>query len=369
MKAHFLLAAPAVVALLAACTAGMSQSASEATDTTVQASSTYHNNTPCPTGDSIATQQAAATAAFQIMTAASVACKGKEGGSIGGPCWGDAILNSFRYSVAKDGKTIEFNSSDALYQYVPKSAQAALALIQQNSTVASFLVQGLQWAQQNTDGTMSVVSLPLEALASFKAPGNQTPITVLDGNAGGTRRSEVVIASAWCNATDIHFVDTSTDESGFSPYNLIPTTTMGEPSGTFPGYSGSNSWASTPFNGPGGSNNPYLVISVWENNNPKAVDWNSTTFPTESCGNSPACQGTINIDPIPYSMPGTQYDVNGNVLGPQTNPFNLNVVDELADPSHQGQYAQHTVNGVVKVGTFSNAVSVLGTTVYGFVAQ
>jgi hypothetical protein len=40
-------------------------------------------------------------------------------------------------------------------------------------------------------------------------------------------------------------------------------------------------------------------------------------------------------------MPATQYDLNGNVLGPQTNPFNLNVVDELADPSHEGQYAQH----------------------------
>jgi hypothetical protein len=369
MKAHFLLAAPALVALLAACTADTSRTKSEATDNTVQATSTYKNHSPCPTGANIATQQAAASAAYQIMTAAAVACKGNEGGTIGGPCWGDAILNSVRYSVAKGGATIEFNPTDSLYRYVPRAAQAALALIQQNSTVAAFLVQGLEWAQKNTDGTVSMVSIPLEALASFKYPGNQTPIAVQDGNAGGTRRTEVVVGSEWCGATDIHFIDTSTDENGFSPFNLIPTTTMSEPSGRFPGFTGSHAWPSTPFNGPGGGSNPYLVVSVWENNVQQPVNWNSTSFPTENCGNSPACQGTINIDPVPYSMPGTQYDVSGSVLGPQSNPYNLNVVDELADSSHQGEYAQHTVNGVVKIGTFSRPISVLGTTVYGYAGQ
>jgi len=274
-----------------------------------------------------------------------------------------------RYSVATGGATIVFNPSDPLYHYVPQSAQAALALVQQNATVAAFLVQGLQWAQENTNGTMSVVALPLEALASFTYPGNQTPITVLDGNAGGNRRSEVVTGSAWCGSTDIHFVDTSTLETGFSPFNLMTTTTMGEPGGTFPGYTGSNSWASTPFNGPGGGSNPYLVVSVTENGSPMSVNWNSTSFPTVSCATGGVCSGTIDIDPIPYSMPGTQYDVNGNVLGPQANPFNLSILDELADPSHAGQYAQHTVNGVVKVGAFTNPITVLGTTVYGYVGQ
>jgi hypothetical protein len=406
MKSRLLLAAPAVVALAAAaCTAEMGP---ETTGTTEQASTgcsaewgqcggtgwtgptccvsgntcTYSNayysqclptggsgsgsSGSCPNGSNDAAQRAAASAAYQIMVAAAVACNGNEGGSIGGPCWGDAILNSQRYSVS--GSTIVFNTSDALYSYVPSAAKAALAIAQLNSTTASFLVQGLQWAQQNTNGQNAVVALPTEALAHFTYPGNSTPITVQDGNAGNTRRTEIVTGSAWCNTADVHFVDTSTDENAFAPFNVIPFTEMSEPGGNPKGFTGGNAWPSTPFNGSGGGSNPYLIIALSVNGQAENVNWNSSSFTTENCGNSPACVGTIDIDPIPYTLPAPYYNANG-LVGPEPNPFTLVQTDEYADPSKEGNWATQIVSGVTHGGTFISPYTSWGYTDYGYVQQ
>jgi hypothetical protein len=329
-------------------------------------SSSSSSSGSCPDGSNDAAQRAAASAAYSIMRASAIACAGNEGGSIGGPCWGDAILNSRRYALS--GSTIVFNPDDPLYNYVPNAAKAALAIAQIDASTAEFLVQGLQWSQANTNGQVAVVALPTEALASFTYPGNGSPITVQDGNAGNDRRQEVVTGSAWCNTEDIHFVDTSSDETGFAPFNLIPATNMSEPGGNAPGFTGGNSWPSTPFNGPAGGSNPYLIVGLSVNGSVQAVNWNSTSFPTESCSGTQICSGTIDVDPIPYTQPAPYYNANG-LVGPESNPFTLVVADEWADSANAGNWATEIVGGVQHGGTFSNGATYFGITVYGFVEQ
>jgi hypothetical protein len=304
------------------------------------------------------------------MTAAAVACNGNESGNNGGPCWGDAILNSQRYIVS--GSTIEFNPSDPLYNYVPNAAKAALAIGQLNSSVASFLVGGQQWAQQNTNGTVAAVLLPTEALSSFTYPGNGSPIEVDDGNAGGFgRRIEVVTGSTWgCGAEDVHFADTSTYESGFGPIVTTGVTNLSETlvNGKFAGFTGGNSWPSTPFNGSGGGNNPYLIISASVNGSFESLTWNQNSFPTESCP-SGACQaGSLDIDPIPYTLPAPYSNANG-LVGPEPNPFTLVQSNEYADPSKEGNWATQVVSGVTHGGTFISASTYFGETTYGYVQQ
>lgn len=414
MRSRFFLAAPAAIALsAAACTAEMGP---ESTGTTEQASTNcsaeygqcggtgwtgatccatgttcvYSNawysqclpptsgssgsssSSNCPSGSNAPVQQAAASAAYSILRAAAVACAGVyngESGSYGGPCFGDAILNSQRYIVS--GSTIIFNPSDPLYNYVPNAAKAALAVAQLNSSVAQFLVQGLTWAQQNTTGSVVVVGLPFYALSHFTYPGNATPIEVDDGNAGGLgRRNEIVTGSSWCGAQDIHFADTSSDETGFAPLNIIPVGNLSEGLGAnnkFPGYTGGNAWPSTPFNGSGGGSNPYLVIALAVNGQSQPLNWNSGSFPTENC-NSSACVGSVDIDPIPYTQPAPYYNANG-LVGPEANPFTLVVADQWADSSNQNDWATEIVGGVTHGGTFANGATYFGITVYGYVQQ
>jgi hypothetical protein len=357
---RILLAAPAALALAAIACSAETGPQSEGVDNASQAS------TSCPNGANDAQQRAAASAAYGIMKAAAVACAGKESGAYGGPCFGTDILGSQRYTFGSGNTTIVFDPSDGEYSYVPQAAKVALAVAQLDTTVASFMVQGLQWARANTNGVYFPVIMPVQALASFHYPGNQTPIQIIDGAAGGNRRTEVVTGSAWCNTADIHFADHSTYEQNFAPFNVI-NNAFANDTNSQANFKGTKDYPSTPFNGPGNVNNPYLVIAV----NGSAINWNTSasSWPTMSCNTNPDCTGTIDIDPIPYTQPDAYYDANGNAVGPQTNPFSLIVTNIYADPGHSGQWATRTVAGVQQWGTFTNAINVLGTTVYGYVKQ
>ncbi len=394
---RFFLAAPAVFALAAvACSAELGSSEDTSSDlqasskggggnggggsssgsssssssgSSSSSSSSSGGGTTCPSGTNDAQQRTAASTAYSIMKAASTYCASlgttAQSGQYGGPCFATTILTSHRYTFGTGNTTIVFDPADSLYSYVPQAAKVALAVAQLDSTVAAYLVGGLTWARANTNGAWVPVAMPVQALSSFSYPGNKTAIQIVDGAAGGTRRSEVVTGSAWCSTEDIHFVDTSTLESGFAPFNVVGNTYASEPN--LGNFKGTNTYPTTPFNGTGGTANPYLVIAV----NGTQIVWNTAgaSWPYQSCGSSPACTGTIDIDPIPYTQPAAYYDASGNLVGAQANPFALNVTDLYADPGHAGQWATRTVTGVQQWGTFSSAVSVLGTTVYLYVKQ
>ncbi len=403
MKSRLFLAAPAVFALAAmACSAEVGSQSDESTGSASEAVScspvwgqcggtgwtgatccaagstcTYSqpyysqclpgsggNNSNCPSVGTYDTQmRAAATAAYQILRAASLDC----GTQALGPCWGTTVLSSQHYRVAASGTTIEFDPKGPLYYTAATiPAQAALAIAQLDSSVASFLVSALKWDQTSTNGQALAVLPPTAALMKFTPPGNNTAISIADFNANGGRQ-EVVTSSDWCGTQRIHFIDTAAKEAVFAPAVIQSW------SGAFPGtslstlssrYTGGSAFPATPFNG-ANSQNPYLVVSV----NGSSLNWNSSSWPTMGCPNDGSCNGTLDIDPIPYTQPGNQYDANGNQLGPQANPFSLVITNLYADPSHQNQWATRTLNGVQQWGTFTTPVNVLGTTVYQYVKQ
>jgi hypothetical protein len=318
------------------------------------------NNSSCPSGGgNDAQMRAAATAAFSILKAASAAC----GNNAVQPCWGTSLLSSQHYRVASGGTTIEFDPNAPLYGgVVTNAAKGALAIAQLDSSVASFLVSALQWDQANTNGQLFAALPPTAALGSFAYPGNNNAIWVGDPNSGGGRK-EVVTASEWCSATRVHFIDTSMYEQNFAPAEIQNWLNW------FGGnqaskYRGGGNYPATPFNG-AGTQNPYLVISV----NGSTVNWNTSSWPTMNCTNDGSCNGSLDIDPIPYTQPGSYYDANGNLVGPQANPFGLVITNNYADPSHAGQWATKVVNGVTQWGTFSNQVTIATLTEYGWVKQ
>ncbi|MDP8998976.1 MAG: hypothetical protein M3O46_02580 [Myxococcota bacterium] len=354
IRTRTLLAVPALFALGAvACSAEVGS--------TETGASTTEASSSCPSGSNDLQQRAAASTAYSIMKAAADFCVGKEGGNFGGPCFGTDILSSHHYTFS--GNTIVFDPNDERSQYIPQQAKMALAVGQLDSSVASFLVQGLQWARANTNGAWVPLIMPTQALSSFTYPGNGNRIQILDSRAGGNRRGEVVTGSAWCNTAKIHFADSSTYEAGFSPFNVISVQDASE-TRNLGNFKGSKDYPTTPFNGPNNTNNPYLVISV----NGSTINWNTSgaAFPVQNCPNG-SCSGTIDIDPIGYTLPGPYYDANSQPVGAQSNPFQLIITRQYADPAHAGQWATRTIAGVQEWGTFSQPTNVMGGTVYQYV--
>jgi hypothetical protein len=322
------------------------------------------NNSNCPNaGSNDAQMRAAATAAYQILKYASVACG--NGGMQ--PCWGTSLLSSQHYRVASTGTTIEFDPSGPVYSYISNNEKAALAIAQLDSSTASFLVSALQWDQANTNGQLFAALPPTAALSAFTYPGNNTKIGVADPNAGGAppggRRMEVVTGSDWCGTTRVHFIDTSSYETGFAPAEIQGWSNWFG-SNLLSKYKGGGAYPASPFNG-AGSQNPYLVVSV----NGSSLSWNSSSWPTHDCSGDASCNGSLDIDPIPYTQPGSYYDANGNLVGPQANPFSLVITNSYADPSHAGQWATKVINGATSWGTFSTSATIVGMTVYGWVKQ
>jgi hypothetical protein len=313
----------------------------------------------CPTDTTDTQERAAASTAFAILKATATACNGVAAA----PCWGGTILASQRYTLASGGATIIFDPADPQYAYVPQTAKAALAIGQLDSTVAAFLVAGLTWARSNTNGQLYPSILPSSALANFQYPGSSTPITVKDPAVAAGVRTDVITGYPWCNTEDVHFADTSSSETGFGSINEISYTNFLKSPNTAFKTSG-NLWPSTPFNG-GQSTNPYLIIS----SNGNSLPWHSSAWTTQTCSGTTKCSATLDMDPIPYTLPGAYFDATGATVGPQANPFALVVTNLYADPSHQGQWATRTVSGVQQWGTFTTPVSVLGTTVWLYVKQ
>ena len=281
----------------------------------------------------------------------------------GGPCWGATILASRRYTLASGGATIVFDPADPQYAYVPQTAKAALAIGQLDSTVAAFLVAGLTWARSNTNGQLYPSIMPSSALANFQYPGSSTVITVNDPAVAAGVRTDIVTGYPWCNTEDVHFADTSSNETGFGAINEISYTNfLKSPNAAF--KTSGNLWPSTPFNG-GQSTNPYLVIS----SNGNSLPWHSLGVDDAELLGRDEVLGDPRYGPDPGTLPGAYFDVTGTTVGPQANPFALVITNLYADPSHQGQWATRTVSGVQQWGTFTSPVSVLGTTVWMYVKQ
>ena len=314
-----------------------------------------------------AEERAAATVALQLMRmVAPTMPTGWAGNYPLVQTQGFSILASQRYRVQSSGTGIEFDPTDPLYSYVTSAMQGALMLPQQmDSAFAQFLSDGLKAAYSSTDGKVFPSIRSIGALANFQPPG-PTTVYVSDPttNTNNSHKTVVSTTSQACGIQLFNFNETVQDSWQYAP---ILGDSISLWRGNVPaGFTGTNHVPSTPFNGPSG--NPYLIVSV----NGSQVNWSSaSSFAGQYCYNFPnaTCTGSIQIDPAPYSEPGDQFDMSGNLLGTQANPFIIDSNLILADPSHQGQWATRTVAGTQSWGTFATAVSYGAYTSYKYVKQ
>ena len=282
-----------------------------------------------------------------------------------------SILASQRYRVQSSETGIEFDPTDNFYTggYVTSAMEATLSIPQsQDANFAAFLSNGLKAAWANTNGTVYPALRAIGALVNYNGKGPST-VYVPDYTCGGYPNPHKVVLSTIgqaCGSNVFKFAETVINSYQYAPLfgDSITDQWRSTPPAAF--NTKGASLPTMPFNGTSG--NPYLIISI----NGSAINWsNASSFAGESCFNLPnnTCTGSIEIDPVPYSEPGAQYDVNNNLLGSQGNPFVINSNLLLADASHAGQWATRSVNGVQQWGTFSQAITRGGVTFYSFVAK
>jgi hypothetical protein len=300
------------------------------------------------------------------------------------PIYDQTLWSAQTFRLASGSPTIEFDPSAPGYAFVPNSLKADLAVAQLDPTVASYLTAGLVNCFAATDGSL-VYAFRADFLKGFRYP-TQTSSSVT--NPDGSVDNVTVSGSALNHAQQVTTITASSGPTKADPNfgimrYLQATTVFASTYGStiypkFTAYDvnvGSNpgSWhgrytaACSPFNGPGGSANPYFILSQSINGvNQNMAAWFQGVG-SQSCNNG--CTATFSIDPIPYTQPGDYYDATGNIVGPQANPFNLIITNLYSDPSHAGQWATRTVNGVQHWGTFSNPINLVGLTMYGYVQQ
>jgi hypothetical protein len=317
---------------------------------------------PCPASSASDDQfRAAATVAFELMKGAADQVPANDTQtSILPNVQSTSILAAQRYRIRSVGTGIEFDPGDPLYTYVTSKMKAQLAIAQLDASVAKFLSDGLTTAYKSQSGQYYPHILALPALRAFSFNGPATT-HIRDSSSSDDSHYATVSSRPWCGTTDVTISQTvdeswqfaAVDFSNINMWRSAPPTS----------FKGSSQGVSSPFNGPSGAN-PYLIISI---DGKTENAFSSYTF--VNCWNNPGfkCTSTIDIDPIPYAVPGAYYDASGNPVGVQSNPFAIIVTSLYADASHAGQWGTRVVNGVQQWGTFSTPLNVLGTTVYQYV--
>jgi hypothetical protein len=270
--------------------------------------------------------------------------------------WDDALLDSYMYAVSSDGSQIVFDPSSAEYSSIPADAAAVLAAAQMDPSVASYLVAGLLSCFGDANGAY-VYGFDAAALRGWSFTTTPENLTVnapqiywgkgtdniyrVGVNVNGAEQIQLK-ETVNPNSEDIWFgLVKGLSYTGYTGF----TTLKGK-------FHGSSSATCTPFNGPGGSANPYLVITV----NGSPVSARSMQGAID-CPYSANCISTAVIDPVGYATAGQIYSSNGNLIGPSNNPFALDPNTLTAySPDHQGQWAQDPAGnwGQFSVKVFSN---------------
>jgi Cellulose binding domain len=269
------------------------------------------------------------------------------------------IWSAHSYRVASDGATIEFDPNVPGYAFVPASSKAALAIAQLDPSVASYLATGLLSCLSDVTSAW-VYALRADFLKGFVYPGPSTGSVV---NKDGSTDTFTVTGAPGPNcAQQITVTAHSDNDSWFGIVTYNTLSSFPNSQAVASKYTGTYQASCSPFNGPGGTANPYLVIK--QNGNAIAPRYQGQG--TSYCQYNGGCTGSLVVDPVPYSEPGVYYDVAGQLTGMQSNPFVLDPSVVYADSSHATQWATRTVAGVQQWGTFSTPVSRGGITVYKY---
>jgi hypothetical protein len=279
------------------------------------------------------------------------------------------------HAYVLSGSTIAFDPNVPGYAFIPDQAKAELAFAQLDASVASYLVDGLEscfagasggdvfnfragilknYAAGSTNkGTLIGVFRPGNTYDVNAVVDNYTTVGTLSGST--TFTSTLTSTVSPVSAQDYWFgILTSSWVTSFSNTTAVVSKFIGNNH-----TAGGNQVACSPFNGPGGTTNPSFTITLNGQNIPARFQGVGA-----QCNN--ACTSTLVMDPVPYMTAGPQYDIHGNLLGPEINPFTINPDDLYAVKSHASQYANEMVGGSNSMGQFTAPVTLFGVTKYEF---
>jgi hypothetical protein len=302
--------------------------------------------------------RAAATAAFNL----AIAYENNKLPDNGDPDYGlydSLIWSAHMFVINSAGTGIEFDTNAPGYAFVPTEALNALDLAQDSKEVGSYLASGLASCFAKTNGSF-FYQFKANALKGFTQheitsgtvpgwtpPGNNGPANPID-------QFTVSNANLPNGASSITMTLTSSLDYWFSTLaynniNIFPNTSK-----VASKFSGGSTAGCSPFNGPGGTNNPHLVLSLNGQPLPARV-----VNPAEQCQN-PGCTSKLVIDPDAYAVAGPYFNTIGAV-GPQTNPFQFDTSTLEATPDHYGQWACYVNQSSSNVcGIFSSPISKRG---------
>jgi hypothetical protein len=267
-----------------------------------------------------------ATAALNVVT-------GWEAGRTTTTLTDFPLLDSHSYVVS--GTQIVFDTNSIAGSLAPATAVSALASAQTDPGTASYLVSGLLscFADASSQYTYAFNGAALRGW-SYTTTGQNVTVGTTSGTNNIYRVGSNVNGAEHIALTET--VNSGSQDNNFGLVSTILYDSIDTNPPVYAKYHSGNGFPCSPFNGPGGSANPYLVVSV----NGSSVGARQQ-LPTVICPYANHCTSTAVLDPVAYASPGQFYDTNGNLLGPSTNPFALAPNVALAyNPDHQGQWSQ-----------------------------
>jgi hypothetical protein len=268
------------------------------------------------------------------------------------------LLDSHIYKVATDGSQIIFDSAAPGYSQISPDAMSALAAAQTDPSVASYLVTGLLSCFGDSDGHQ-VYGFNAAGLRgwSYTKTAQNMSINALGVNWQTNGTDNINRVGAFLNnaeqVTLTQTVNANSEDDLFGMLAMIEYSKFeAQGTGMWNKYSHLAQFPCSPFNGPGASTNPHLMISV----NGRTYKSRDQIMSTQ-CPYSNKCSSIAVIDPVAYASAGQLYDTNSNLVGPSNDPFQLdpNVLTGY-NPDHKGQWARDPAGnwGQFSVPWFSN---------------
>ncbi len=264
------------------------------------------------------------------------------------------IWSAQSYVIA--GNKIAFDPNVPGYSYIPVQAMAQLDAMQDNPSVASYLVTGLASCFAETSG-MSVYNFKAGVLKGFVYPGplsgtlpGGTPPPgswAPPGYNPATATDAFTASGAAVNgAEQITITMTSAADYWFGLLTASSMNSFSNVGSVLAKFKSGNQTSCSPFNGPGGGTaNPLLVVTV----NGSSVQ---ARFQGAGAQCQNGCKSTMVVDPDAYATVGPYVDTLG-LVGPQPNPFTYDSSETSATPDHFLQWASSTdVYGNIVFGLF-----------------
>ena len=248
------------------------------------------------------------------------------------------LLSAHMFTINSTGTGIQFDPNAPGYAFVPVAAMNALDVAQDSKEVASNLVSGLASCFAKTSGS-SFYQFKANALKGFQlgttSTGTVPGWTPPNGNNVTNPIDSFTVTSSNISggASNITMTLTSSHDSWFGALAYNSISIFPNSSKVTSKFSGGTTAGCSPFNGPGGVNNPHWVISLNGQTLPARVA-NSA----EQCIN-PGCTSTLVIDPDAYAVAGPYYNSIGQVGPTLSNPFPYDTSTMTCTPDKYAQYA------------------------------